>query len=614
MNIFRYLNPHDLLAVEGASPQLARLARNAYVLHNVSFLPHYSSSFFREYIDKHRAALISQLDVSGCSSASSKTLEGCIELCVRLTILRCINTRLLPTTLIRLLRTRLRYLKSLEWSLLGDKHVSEDVRRFLQEPAVVDAHNILPDTLCSMYVEEISCGRNTRLLCVMLERGSCLRTLHFHERLLHKRNTRAAHDVLLSYYTGTRGNFTMFTYTNDSALPAREANISALYNAQHADSKLASLFGVFYACRKVSSSVIVCQKPSLAGNCLILDGVNPVRLSAQFSQIAVIVHGDPLATLKSAACQNPYRHVHALVLESRPLSRQVRSRHQRTANAASFFAFLRAFPFLTELNLASFHFESNVDCCSVLADVGLDCLKALALPSCALCWNGRLEHLVRARFRLDELDVRAPPRRWRTLCAVCAAEVTCTAEILQPLRKLCPLRRLTLCHLSHVNSVVFLKGCVVQELRLQNLGSNAYERQESRTAVKEVMQEVRSLKLGSTTQTLDLCFLDARPVPAPNLRRLCVMLREMTLNKAKDLLNRLCNNYPTAEYIHVHICRPGGSQAALTISARYSVEVDGDKDGAQHLEPVPSFDDVVLCGCSNLVAVARPRNCGPRRF
>ncbi|XP_065301201.1 uncharacterized protein [Dermacentor albipictus] len=614
IHIFRYLNPDELLAVERTSPELARLARIAYAMHTVRFLPHYSSNFFREYIDKHRADVISQLDISGCSSASSRTLEACIELCARLTTLRCINTRLLPTTLIRLLRTRLHSLKSLEWSLLGNKHVGEDVRRFLQEPVVGDAHTILPDTLRSMYVEEISCGRNTRLLCVMLKRGSCLRELHFHERLRRKRNTTAAHDVLLSYHTGTCGKFTTFTYTNDSAVLVREANLRAPWNRQHADSQVSSVFGMFDACRTVSSSVIVRLNPSLAGNCLILDGVKPLRLSELFSQISVMVRGDPLATLKSATCHRPYCHIHALILESPSLSGQVRSRHQHPANADPLLAFIRGFPFLAELNLASFHCESNVDCCSILADAGLDNLKALALPSCAFCWKGRLEPLARARFRLDELDVRAPPVKQFTICAVCAVAVTCTAEILQPLWKLCPLLRLTLCNLSHVRSLVFLKRCVVRELRLQNLHSNAYEVEESRTAMKEVMLEVRSLKFGSTTETLDLSFLDTRAVPAPNLRRLCVTLKEMPFSNAQDLLDRLCIKYPTAEYIHLHICHPEGHQGAITLTARYSVELDGDKDGALHLEPVLSSDDMVLCGCANVVAVTRPRNCGPRRF
>ncbi|KAK8762197.1 hypothetical protein V5799_026535 [Amblyomma americanum] len=590
VRILRFLGPVDLMAVERTSRVFSSLVNISYVLQTTKFLPSCSAGFLRYYLNEGRATAISELDLNDFLAADSRTVEGCVHSCVNLKTLRCVNTRLLPTALIRLLQDRLRCLQFLEWSVLESSHHRKDMRKFLlRQPTGNDAAPVIPNTLRGMYIEMAMSGCSVIFLCSLLERGSKLRHFHFHERMLSRRAETAAYLVLECLHVGTAGKFETFTFTDDRAAVAREAEITAAADEWCPVHAPESLLGVFEASLKKSSSVIVRQNPRPSANYVVIDRRTAHLVPKNFLNLFIVIDDDPFATLEVASHYHHWRrNARALTLESSPAQKVARAFSASAADAASFLKFLRGCHNLTELNLASFHFEATVNCCSILADAGLIGLRALALPSCALCWRGRLEQLAGARFCLDELDVRTALTARSQTCAVCMAPSTCNQEMFDYLYMLCPLRRLTLCDLPHVHDLGFLKDCMV-------------------------MKHVHSLKLESTTKPLDLSFLRGVLKHGSRLRRLCITSIGITVHQWNELLVALCPLFPAAEFIHMHSFDPSLEPGPVAVSAFRATPQEGD-DRESHPGPVPSADCVVLCRGRSLISAPRPRNCGPRRF
>lgn len=612
--ILRFLGPEDLMAVERTTRELSRLARVSYVLQTTKFLPVYSPGTLRNYLDEGRAMAITELVLNDYLSAGSTTIEASVYGCVNLKTLRCINTRLLPTAVLRLLEDRLRGLKFLEWSILASSHHTSDVESFVWQPSDNDAPPMIPETLHGMYVEVIPTSGNVLFLCNILKRSSTLRDFHLHERRLCTRVETGAYKVLESLHEGTAGKFITFTFTDDSAAVVPGAGRPAAPEGLSPVHEPGSLLGVLEASLKISPSVIVRQNPRPTTNCAVIDRSTSRTVPQSFLDLFILMDDNPFATLEAATRIHHWHHnTRALTLKSSPVQTVARTCSESPTDSDSFLEFFRGCNGLTELNLASFHFEEAFNCCSILADAGLVGLRALALPSCALCGSGCLEQLARARFRLDELDVRnaltAPP----VTCAVCNAPSTCTEEAFEGLSLLCSLKRLTLCDLPHVRNLRFLKDCVVRELRLRNLGRGCFSSEETAKALTEAVKHVHSFMWVSSIVPLEQSFVKRVLRNALQLRRLCIMSTGIKAIEWEDLLATLWPLFPAAEFIHAHCWIPGLGLAPIAVAVFRPIPPDGD-DRAWYLESALSSDCVALCGARNLVSAPRPRNCGPRRF
>ncbi|KAK8765798.1 hypothetical protein V5799_031593, partial [Amblyomma americanum] len=485
IHILGFLGPVDLMAIERTSRELSRLARVPNVLRTTKFLPNYSADSLQVYLEESRAVQISELDLNGFLAANTITLERCVQSCVNLTTLRCANTRLLPTAMIRLLRDRLRYLQFLEWSILGNAEYQKDVDSFCWEPPNDGRPPVIPETLRGMYVEVSSSRRNNLFLCSFLKRCSGLRNLHFHEIRYWREVATAAYSVLQSYHDGTAGKFETFTFTADAADVACEPERTTPDDEWSLLHTPESLLGVLKASLNMSPSVVVRQNLMPSANCVVLDSCTAHLVPSDFSNLFILIKYDAFAALEAASHYQWHLNTRALTLKVCPPETMARKYSASATDATSFYRFFAGCQKLTELNLAAFHFEVNFDCCSVMVDAGLIFLRALTLPSCALRCPGRLEQLARASFRLEELDVRAAHTARPVSCVFCSDSSTCTEEVFGALRLICPLRRLTLCDLPHVRGLQFLTGCLIRELRLRNLGLGGFATEETIAALKE---------------------------------------------------------------------------------------------------------------------------------
>lgn len=611
LHILHFLDFKDLMTVGKTSQELSVLTRDLYVVQSVRFLPRHSLQIFVSFMDEQRAAVISVLDLSNYSRPSSQTVEACVQACVNLTALRCSNTQLLPTALIRLLSNRLRSLQLLEWSLLGSPQHDQDVRGFLDQSAQARAAASIPESLRDMYVEAVSEPSNISMLSYILRQCTALRTLHVHERRSRNLSSRVAYMALLSYMTGTSERFRTFTFTTDFPGPPRSTQPQGGPGPAFAPH---TPLGQLEAGLKISSFITLAQDPYPSVNCIVLDPAVTEPVTGRMPELFAVVKGDPLKTLQATTFSGTARNVlRALTLKASPVHRVVRPNTYGTTHPGWFLRFLVGCPNLTELNITSFHFEANVDCCSVLVGARLNGLRALALPSCVLCRNGRLQRLASANFKLEELDVRTTKVVLGQYCAVCSTSTTCTGKCLNALPELGPLQRLTLSDLPHVHNLDFIKGCSIQELRICNIGSFSRRLQDDLATIMQFTEGLRNLKLESSDNPYDISF-QRRLKPATQLRCLCVTTRGLTTDSAEILLTYLGKQFSGTQSIHVHVSKPGRHPQRLTLALTSNFELDGVQGRRRHyLDTILSSDELVLCNGVNLVGVPRPRNCGPRR-
>ncbi|KAH9360986.1 hypothetical protein HPB48_019588 [Haemaphysalis longicornis] len=488
LHILSFLDFKDMMAVEKTSQELSVLAQDLYVVQSVRFLPRHSLDVFVSFMDEQRAAVLSVLDLSNYSRPSSQTVEACVQACINLRVLRCSNTQLLPTALIRLLSNRLRSLQLLEWSLLGSPEHDQDVRGFLGHSAQVRAAVSIPESLRDMYVEAVSKSSNITLLSRILRQCTALRTLHVHERRSRNLSSTLAYVALLSYMSGTSERFRTFTFTTDFTGPLRSSRPQGGRCPPFAPH---TLLGQLEAGLKISSFITLARDPYPSVNCIVLDPAVTEPVTGRMPELFAVVKGDPLKTLQATTFSGTARNaLRALTLKASPVHKVVRPHTYGTTHPGWFLRFLVGCPNLTELNITSFHFEANVDCCSVLVDARLNGLRALALPSCALCRNGRLQRLASANFKLEELDVRTTEVVLGEYCVVCSAPTTCTEDCLHALPQLGPLQRLTLSDLPNVRNLDFIKGCSIQELRICNIGSSSRVLQDDLVTIVQVSSQL----------------------------------------------------------------------------------------------------------------------------
>ncbi|KAK8773337.1 hypothetical protein V5799_012130 [Amblyomma americanum] len=277
---------------------------------------------------------------------------------------------------------------------------------------------------------------------------------------------------------------------------------------------------------------------------------------------------------------------------------------------------LRTTRFLMSNSVDSFRAHLDESRAAAISELDLNNFVAAnsdTVERCACSRLGCLEQLARARFRLDELDVRADVSARPSTCAVCDSPFICNEQVFESLPLLSSLRRLTLCDLPNIQDLRFLRGCVFRELRLRNLGLAGFAGEGTTAALTEMMQQVHSLLLESSTVPLDLSFLGRGQRRTSQLRRFCVRSPGMEWKECKYLMESLCRFFPIAEYIHVHTWLPGLESAPVSfVTSRTKKPSSGN--GVLCLEPALHADRIALCDACNLVSAERPRNCGPRRF
>ncbi|XP_065289210.1 uncharacterized protein [Dermacentor albipictus] len=537
--VFTYLSPADLIVLEAVCRRLQRVARTPDVLHFTSFHFTHPPELFAEFVDAVRAWAIVELDINNCVQLDAVVIGDGLRLCVNLTTLRCINAKVLPSTLLALAANELSKLTCLEWSLYRDRRAHT---KLLLNHLKRNEVTLGLQSLQRMYVEVAPKKALTDFLVYVLKRCPSIVSVHLHEQNRKRQWTRLLRLTLETYVK--RKNWKVFTYTTDRVRSTRRIKLSA----QDEPPPVAN--NLIKACRADViryGNVSVIQKPrSSVRSCAKLDSCTIPTTEGLTQLLLCLEHPLSWARLREMATRNG----NLCELRALTLVTALGPRAKIIPAEVTLGQFVSACSGLRELNLASFH-VGEFDCCEALSQAVVPHLRSLSLPACALSTSTRLPQLVSASFRLSELDVRGHTSHKSGVCTACGDNSTCTSECLYSLHALCPLERLTLCDLRNVDTLDFLLDCSVAELRLGDLGPWCLRNLPSLSPLQELCSHLRCLTLHSVRLPDDLRFLNQLQ-PAPSLRRLCVAVRKVSVDQRAGLLDFLQRTFPNAHTLHVH--------------------------------------------------------------
>ncbi|KAH6925612.1 hypothetical protein HPB50_007993 [Hyalomma asiaticum] len=562
-------------------------------------------ALFTSVMVRPRTDVVTELDVCFYIMAKSERLAKAISLCTNLEVLRCVHSRILSTTLVNLLKDKLRKLECLYWSVPENDPVDIEPPAFLAGNSEDPCHSecsVMPPKLRKMYVEVLCTPANINFICSVLRHCHALRSLQFHERESETEVYDAACRVLKCYYVATSGKYYDFTYT----VERRPNNVTLPTDPS---ARKVDYFSVMGTCIDASRGIAVRQTPLLRRNCVTLGELECMLASGTLShqQLTILLNecgNDATGQLNKLRLYANCRRLKALTLMVLPDAAAVLQRDMR--NQASLCNFIRCFVALVELNLSAFHFSPNFDWSSVLATGGLDSIRSLALAACALCKPRRLQFLGRASFKLRELDVRCFPKDVPK-CDVCHEPTTCDDDALEPLRCLDRLRRLTLCDIFQALSLRFLLDCTsIRELRLRNMGVWSKKGAQDLTPMASIWPQLHALKWESAFAVDDLGMFCRMPV-APTMTRFCLAVHFARADirvPVNDII-RMQECCPAVDALHVHLFYPGRDEQRAFFPKDYFQRADDvlSIDGAVWL---PTADKVWLCDCSNYIGLTAP--------
>lgn len=616
--VLTYLGPEDLLSMELACSRFVRLTFDKCVLRRVKFRSECRMDLpaVRSFFSNARPAAISMLDLTNCVWLPSTLLEQCIGRCLNLVTLKIVNCRLSVLSLHKLLG-RLKSLESIEWSLFSAAQTS------LSTIEKLDQRGYLPIFQpSSMYVELLESTAHVDILLRILPCCTSLKSLHLH----------VVGTSIVDYnHVPTPRNISnldkleFFTYTTDIVrgrcpYATRSPVIESTDLWRLIFGKARELMHTFCMKATVCGNVTMRIRSPPACSCVQLsDMLCGVTNCSQLKQVCITV--ELPTNLVRAAQLDHWEHVHELTfLSPVPISQPTFPPGIDLSYGNYLLSLLNHCQNLRELNMTRFHFSADFNCCKVLAQSSLHHLAVLALPACALmCPAGESSPLeCFPRTQLTELDIRRSIPTAHSICSSCSDPHTCVPEDLVPVAKMYTLRRLTLCNLGNVNTLSFLKGCQVQELRISNLGRKGLCPYNNGLA--ECLREnkrLASIKLDHPVLPLGSRLLWDALGHATGLTRVC--LTSFSQNDVLDagIVFVTIARLPKLTALHVHTeavglksfsgklreaLRHSGREASFRLHVDAAERLDLDPD------TIFSSEQSMLCRTSNFVGLAKPRN------
>lgn len=593
--VLRYLLPEDLLALECVASRFVRLTQDRAVLRTVRFRRPLDDGQVRRFFVAPRASALTQLDLTNCGWVKGTLLEQCVGRCVNLRVLKLLNCRLTLLALVGLLESRLTKLEELEWSLVcSDSALVQALRKLDTGERAVSR------SLRKVYVELQESVPHVNLLGRLLSLCVALRDVHVHVY----RNSLS--DGGLRNATGCEPlvELETVTYTTD-AVRGRcpYASRSALIESPllwtvllGGDEELVHAFRVYAT---LWGNVTLRLRPRRARSCAHMSELlEPTKGPCEgLGQLCTAL--ETPAQMSQALKGPHWAQLDALTLvctlSSSPCGLEFR------APLAQLFGVCSR---LSELNLSRFHFAADLDCCALLGASGLR-LRALALPACALA-AGSLALLTPLGLR--ELDVRASVPTAHSACVACP-----NPRMRDPLGSLAllgPLDRLTLCDLASVQSLAFLWGCRVAELRLSGLGRRGlcfYS--QGLGQLLQTNDALRSLKLEHPALALSSKLLWDSLGQASGLRRLCLSSAAPRETPQPAAVLRCLGRLPALEALHIH--QDGPTPRTLHKVLKDALGPRGPRIDLGFGDDTFPCERSVLCHSCNFIGLAKPRNRQP---
>lgn len=598
-HVLRYLRPEDLLALECVASRFARLTHDRDVLRTVRFRRPLDDGPVRRFFAAPRAAALAQLDLTNCGWLKGALVEQCVGRCVNLRVLKLLNCRLTLLALVGLLEMRLTKLEELEWSLVCSDSALVPALRKLNTGG-----HTLSASLRKMYVELLEGVFHVDLLGRLLSRCVALRDVHLH---VHGSTQTGFDGVPLdSARYAPLDQLETVTYTTD-AVRGRcpYASRSALIESPQlwtvllgGDEELVHAFRVYAT---LWGNVTLRLRPWRARSCVHMSELlEPSRERSPCDGLPQLCTALESPAQLSQALRGPFwDRLDALTLVSTMSSSPGGLDFGRPLAQL-----LGACGRLTELNLSRFHFAADLDCCALLGASGLR-LRALALPACALA-GGSLARLTSLGLR--ELDVRASVPTAHSACLACRDPRM--PDPLGPLALLGPLDRLTLCDLASVQTLAFLGGCKVAELRLSGLGRRGLcSYPQGLGQLLQTNDALRSLKLEHPALALSSQLLWDSLGQAPWLRRLCLASTAPRETPQPAVVLRCLGRLSALEALHIH--QDGPPPRTLLKVLKGSLGAGGPRIDLGFGDETFPCERSVLCHSCNFIGLAKPRNRQP---
>ncbi|KAK8772761.1 hypothetical protein V5799_023999 [Amblyomma americanum] len=443
------LDAGSLMAFAEAVPSLGNIAFQKRIVRALKFTTDTDKCTIQAFHRANIANQVKKLEFNNCIALSSEDLLGCISSCINLEELYSVNCVIEPSKLFDLLRTTLTQVRKLEWSLHEGCFYSTWPSFAIQSPNM---------QLESMYMELVATPRNIYLLEVILQHCPSLKILHIH--IIQKGQLSLQMVDLCMEFTRVLLSLNTFTFTSEQIFTPEAIEWTSWWWPNRVQADYIMFGNISYQLKPVNSRNVI----------IFEDGVQNGQLRGIKQAIVVMqdnghVDRRRLSELARSEC---WADVSSLCLV---LTAPSEEQPPGTATASSYYidatqCFLKScVPNITELNLASFHFDQGSDGSEIVGST-LPHLRALALAPCGVNHADSLSLLARGCMDLEELDVRAErDSNGVCPCVFCRVPLRFSKACFKELHERTKLRRLSLDDTAKLESLDFLRECRVVELR-----------------------------------------------------------------------------------------------------------------------------------------------------
>lgn len=451
------MHVEDLLTLHASGVVPDDFLQTPVLAENVTVSPYSDIEVLVRFLQRINPNSVHALSVANCFMVAPVRLLECLPLLRNLVELDCIKCELNPGSLFSVIATSLPALTEIRWSILD--YLCENTN---MPGAALDRAQFVP-SLRQMYVETSGASKGCLILCGVLT--YCLNIERLHIHALRGSSVMAN---FCAFVIDAAVKLTEFAYTSDGNFYNEHCCphlVSPICQFRHIDFRsIASVCGnvIFPKLPEVTctcaylADLIVKEEFEIPSDHLILCVEDRPESMQQLTQVAERPWWSCLLKLTVALLPGPETpNEHAIpeigMACIEPLNKLLKASRE-----------------ITELNFTLCHFGSALDLRELVVSGSLlTALRAIALPQCALKSNLTTERLAYLCPRLEEIYV-CRVSAWKSdTCSSCNSCFTAlNRAVITMLTDNALLRRLTLCDVSPLKCLRFLKKSNLVQVRL----------------------------------------------------------------------------------------------------------------------------------------------------
>ncbi|KAH7978664.1 hypothetical protein HPB49_006328 [Dermacentor silvarum] len=600
LKILVHLDARSLLAMEVSSLRFRDIVHDSVVSHKVRCSPNVGIQTIRAFFTPKRVPFIKQLVLDNCLMTDPHYIMHCASVCTNLTYLSCIGCQVNPIAIRRLITTPQSSLERIEWSLCGP-NVYADVLWKIRN-IIAEEQEVFAESLRYMYVEVSKVDPDSQILYYIMARCSALEDVHIH--ITGGDHYRSID--LWGWIVGDLVKIYRFTYSQEE-ITSRQIRCPYTRFVGNIHPNIQ-----FKIAASLLGNTVINTRPNGGINCMFLSDVLQDSAAIwSFKQLVLAIKEASSSSAEQLAFASRQRCWS--VLRSLTLTLVPPGRHCRLpvfdANFVnplrSLLASCRA---VTELNLTSFHFSTDVNCCGILA-TNLPMLQALALAPCGINYERSVDRLATGCFRLEELDVRVSRDGASGFCKACELPLHISERSMASLQQRSQLKRLSLCDIQHIASLDFLRACRLLELRIFAVSWNDDKSYRGIGRLLCANPNLRSFTYEYNRLHFHCKEFRREIMRAKHLRIMSLYSEQRTdVPVIRELIEELTSNMPCLEALHLHYTAMNGTEVPL------SWLVNERGLGANTRGVTLAGKPCVFCDRSTYIGLAHVRNRSDARF